>query len=1142
MKKNLLLLAVLVFVQTWTNAQTQGREPQVLRANAISGITSSAFVIDNRSQAIAASTSHSFCGTGSGIWSVQIQYADGSPSGFVNFLDSGSLVASTSSSCAGIGTGYHDYIRFSITGTATVSYAGTRYLWIGGIGSSTALGGYLLAGNNLSDVVSPSLARVNLGLGAAATQSNSFFLQSGNNLSDVPTPATARVNLGITQANIAALWTGSGCSTATNALRVNGTCGSAGYLGTGLLQGYGMTGTGLDTPNTLTLADGTLASPSTSSFPASTWGRITSQNYISGLGAFSFYTQKNGGSDGIETMTISSRTILPSNQVSTYIRTVGSYGNQAVTGATNASPIVVTLLNPCYCTTGQGIHLSGVGGNTAANGDFVLTVISANVVSLNGSAGNGTWTSGGAATLQGPWNITGATAAFPIVITTDVPYNLSLNSQVQIAGMTSTITQLAGTTNWLITPITSTTFSLQGSNGIGGAYGSGGTATFFQTSWSYVGACSKFWPQDECTNEINTFNDSGVDAPAQYGVGAGLMNGWAIVGGGNAKNSSALYIDSQNRNVAVWQRGVDMVNGSLIANGPAYILPNLGRLSSYGPAPSTSIVDLMWQDSSLDTVFNTSSSGFMYFAVMGVQKGSMDNSGNFAMLSFGETPQTVANIGPCVSGLTGRTVFVNDSPTATYGATVTTGLGSNKVGLSCNGTSWSVYASGALGGGGGLADPGANGVIKRTSPGVTAPVVVADVIALWTGCSGTQYLGADGACHSGGGGGATSANQLTDFLATNTSGTIQAVAAGQVRFGSQIYTLAGGNVTLGGTLATGTVFWYVSSSGVLTAGHNSAATLTCSGCTVVTGVVAFPTDSDPLWQTTFTSNVFDTVVLSTMDKRSVYSQGPVVAPGSGISSSITGSTQTLSTDPTVVPNYIVGSGAPAPSAPTCTMGRTRYLDSVGQNDYFCDATNTWKQANGGSSSPFFAGSLTAPIPGNWSTFGSGSTNTTVTGAGGGNALQVIGNVSTTSTAGYSTTVAAGNFTHTFVLYALVAGLSNSEVGVGFTDGTKAEYCAITATTTPTYFINTISEATLTGGSIGAANGDLGLFPLVGSGPIFFQLTRTATALKCSWSPDGQNYFTLFNDTGPALTASSLIFIVDPRGSGKASTAILESYQ
>jgi hypothetical protein len=66
----------------------------------------------------------------------------------------------------------------------------------------------------------------------------------------------------------------------------------------------------------------------------------------------------------------------------------------AVSGATNASPIVVTSAGHSL-NTGDAISISGVAGNTAANGTFTVTKVDANTFSLNGSTGNAAYTSGG---------------------------------------------------------------------------------------------------------------------------------------------------------------------------------------------------------------------------------------------------------------------------------------------------------------------------------------------------------------------------------------------------------------------------------------------------------------------------------------------------------------------------------------------------------------------------------------------------------------------------------------------------------------------------------------------------------------------------------------------------------------------------
>jgi hypothetical protein len=79
-------------------------------------------------------------------------------------------------------------------------------------------------------------------------------------------------------------------------------------------------------------------------------------------------------------------------------------GGKPITGATNATPIVLTSANHGLAT-GQSVSIVGVGGNTAANGVWVVTVVDANTFSLGGSAGNGAYTAGGT------WFEAGATFA-----------------------------------------------------------------------------------------------------------------------------------------------------------------------------------------------------------------------------------------------------------------------------------------------------------------------------------------------------------------------------------------------------------------------------------------------------------------------------------------------------------------------------------------------------------------------------------------------------------------------------------------------------------------------------------------------------------------------------------------------------------
>ena len=70
--------------------------------------------------------------------------------------------------------------------------------------------------------------------------------------------------------------------------------------------------------------------------------------------------------------------------------------NQAnITNATNASPIVITTDADHGMGTGEYVHVYDCEGNTAANGEWQITRLSATSFSLNGSTGNGSYTGSG---------------------------------------------------------------------------------------------------------------------------------------------------------------------------------------------------------------------------------------------------------------------------------------------------------------------------------------------------------------------------------------------------------------------------------------------------------------------------------------------------------------------------------------------------------------------------------------------------------------------------------------------------------------------------------------------------------------------------------------------------------------------------
>lgn len=68
-----------------------------------------------------------------------------------------------------------------------------------------------------------------------------------------------------------------------------------------------------------------------------------------------------------------------------------------ITNATNASPIAITTSAAHGLSTGNFVNQQNVGGNTAANGTFRITVTGATSYTLDGAAGNAAYTSGGIA-------------------------------------------------------------------------------------------------------------------------------------------------------------------------------------------------------------------------------------------------------------------------------------------------------------------------------------------------------------------------------------------------------------------------------------------------------------------------------------------------------------------------------------------------------------------------------------------------------------------------------------------------------------------------------------------------------------------------------------------------------------------------
>ncbi|MBI3824081.1 MAG: Gldg family protein [Planctomycetes bacterium] len=78
-----------------------------------------------------------------------------------------------------------------------------------------------------------------------------------------------------------------------------------------------------------------------------------------------------------------------------YHASVGSAAG-GITSASNAAPIVVTTSGPTKAKTGDTVTITGVKGNTAANGKHTITVVSPVTFELDNTTGNGEYAGGGA--------------------------------------------------------------------------------------------------------------------------------------------------------------------------------------------------------------------------------------------------------------------------------------------------------------------------------------------------------------------------------------------------------------------------------------------------------------------------------------------------------------------------------------------------------------------------------------------------------------------------------------------------------------------------------------------------------------------------------------------------------------------------
>jgi hypothetical protein len=122
------------------------------------------------------------------------------------------------------------------------------------------------------------------------------------------------------------------------------------------------------------------------------------------MNAITDYTRSTVNAGNIQyTQDVSGKTLIRS--IISYVSDFGSIDvvpmlhggrgiSQDITGATNVNPIVVTC-NGHGFEDGDKVTISGVLGNTAANGTHTVAGKTANTFQLSGVAGNGAYVSGG---------------------------------------------------------------------------------------------------------------------------------------------------------------------------------------------------------------------------------------------------------------------------------------------------------------------------------------------------------------------------------------------------------------------------------------------------------------------------------------------------------------------------------------------------------------------------------------------------------------------------------------------------------------------------------------------------------------------------------------------------------------------------
>ncbi len=209
----LLLLALLlgggVFDKTY--AQKQGTVPAIVYSNIVStsrldGCDAADPCMNNQSSSNRQASYYAYRAFGTGTWSVDMQWADTTPTGFVTF---GAAAQVTNASASGIGYGlgpasivkpYHDYIRFVMTGSVTIqNYFGTKQTWFpistgGGGSGSIAVTSNALIGDGLGNAI----AATGTGTNCLLVNGSSAACSAGGANTALSNLAAVSINLSLT--------------------------------------------------------------------------------------------------------------------------------------------------------------------------------------------------------------------------------------------------------------------------------------------------------------------------------------------------------------------------------------------------------------------------------------------------------------------------------------------------------------------------------------------------------------------------------------------------------------------------------------------------------------------------------------------------------------------------------------------------------------------------------------------------------------------------------------------------------------------------------------------------------------------------------------------------------------------------------